>query len=364
MRINLLSRVKFLDKLLFTKHLSVIIKSGIAIFEALESLTDQTRARAFKNVLSAVFKDVQNGQALAVALKKHPRVFDQFYISMVEVGEEAGTLEESLEFLAKQLAKDYALRQKIKGAMMYPALVFIATAVMGGFISLYILPQLVDFFAAFETELPLPTKILLFFANLMKNYGIILAGSFLAFSFLGYLIIRSKHIKPVWHKLILKAPLFGNLLAYGQLARFSRNLGTLLKSGVPISRGLKTTSQTLNNLAYKNSLKIAQSEVSKGKPLATSLEMTKSYADRHVFLSTELYPGIVTKMVAVGEKTGKLEETLLYLSEFYEDEIDEFSKNLTTILEPVLLITIGLVVGFVALAIISPIYELTGSIRR
>jgi len=353
-QIKIFSKISHLDRLLFTKHLFTMIKAGIPITEALESLTDQAKSPALKEVLTNVLADIDNGQSLAKSLGKYPKDFNQFYISMIEIGEEAGTLEKNLEFLAQQLTKDYQLRKKIQAAMLYPTVVFAATVIMGGFIALGVLPKLVTFFSAFEIELPFTTKILLWFANLMKNYGIVLFLAFFAFTFLFSLFLKLPKIKPWWHKKILTFPLFGNLLAYAQLARFSRNLGTLIKSGVPIIKSLDTTADTLSNLKFKNDLKEIGQILSQGKSIGSALE-SKKFSQ---------FPPLVAKMVSVGEKTGKLEDTLIYLAEFFEDEIDTVSKNLTTILEPILLLSIGLIVGFVALAIISPIYELTGSIRR
>lgn len=353
-QITFLSRVSFVEKVTFTKHLATMVKAGIPLAEALDSLTQNTKSTAFQAILKSVLADVQNGQSLAGSLKKHPRVFDQFYTSLVAVGEESGSLEKSLDFLAKQLAKDYSLRKKIQGALMYPALVFVATFVMGGFISLVILPQLVGFFAAFNTQLPLSTRILLWFANLMKNYGLIIFAGIGLISGLFYFIVHLPKIKPAWDAAILKFPLFGGLIAYGQLARFSRNLGVLLQTGVPVDRSLDVTANTLSNLKFKNDLLEVSQSLSRGKSIGSALDNRK-YPE---------FPSIVSKMIAVGEKTGKLDESLLYLGDFYEDEIDIISKNLTTVLEPILLLSIGLVVGFVALAIISPIYELTGSIRK
>lgn len=352
--IQIFSKVPFLDKLLFTKHLATMVKAGIPIAEALATLVDQTKSKVFKKVLAGVLADVENGQSLAKSLEKFPKVFDRFYTSLIEIGEESGTLEENLDFLAKQLAKNYALRKKIQAAMLYPGLVFTATFIMGGFIALFVLPKLVDFFSAFEIELPITTKILLFFANTMKNYGVLIFAGLVLFLFVSSLILHLPKVKPWWHKVILKFPLFGEMLAYGQLARFARNLGTLIKSGVPVTKSLETTAATLNNLKFQTDLEEINQYLTKGKNIGDALD-NKKYAE---------FPPLVSKMVSVGEKTGKLEDTLLYLGDFYEDEIDNISKNLTTILEPVLLISIGLVVGFVALAIISPIYELTGSIRR
>jgi len=352
--IDFTNNVSFQEKVFFTKHLAVMLKSGINIVEALKVLVDQTPSAGLKKVLNNVVADVKNGQSLAKALEKHPHVFDNFYINLVKVSEESGTLDEGLSFLSKQLAKDYSLRQKIKTAMLYPGLIFTATIIMGGFISLFILPQLVDFFSSFDVELPMATKILLYFANLMKNHGMAILGGFCIFSILIYFFIRLPFILPLWHRMILNIPLIGKVILYGQLAGFSRNLGVLIKSGLSITNSIETTAKTLNNITYVRALTFAQEQVTKGKSLASVLES----------FPKKIFPGLVVKMVAVGEKSGSLEESLMYLGDFYEEEIDNISKNLTTILEPILLIFIGLVVGFVAIAIISPIYELTGSIRR
>lgn len=359
--LTIFSHVSFLDRLLFTKHLSVMVRSGITIAEALEALVGQTKSTGFRPVLASVLADVENGKSLAQALAKHPRVFDQFYVSLIEVGEESGTLEENLDFLGNQLKKDYSLRQKIQGALLYPGIILVATTVMGGFISLFILPKLVDFFGSFQVKLPLATRILLFFANLMKNYGVLVISGALG-AVVGFLLIlQIPPVKRFWHRLILFTPLFGNLILAGQLARCTRNLGTLLKSGVPLTAGLRITTHTLDNITFKEALTFGEEEVKKGRPLAEALER---FTIRLGTRPAPLVPSLALKMIAVGEKTGKLEETLLYLGDFYDEEIDNFSKNLTTVLEPVLLLTIGLVVGFVAVAIISPIYELTGSISR
>lgn len=347
-------RVSLLDKLIFTKHLAVMIKAGISLSESLEALGEQTRSKTFKRILSAVLADIENGQSLAKSLAKHPQVFDQFYISLIEVGEEAGRLEENLSFLAKHLAKDYNLRKKIQGAMLYPTLVFFAALIIGGFIAFFILPQFVDLFEAFDTELPMATKILLFIANIVKDYNIFIVIAFLAIILLFYLLLKIPSIKFHWHRQVLKLPLFGGFLTAAQLATFSRNLGIQLQSGVPIKRSLEVTSATLSNLKFKADLKEIAEVLAKGKDMGSTLEEKRF----------DEFPPIVAKMVAVGERTGNLGEMLLYLGDFYEEEIDNITKNLTTILEPILLLSIGLVVGFVAIAIISPIYQLTGSIRR
>jgi len=351
---QLLNKISFAEKLFLTKHLATMIKAGIPLGEALETLIDQDQSSSLKKVLQQVVAQVKNGKSLADALRMHPQVFDSFYVSLVAVGEESGTLEESLLFLAEQLGKDYALRQKVQGAMMYPALVFLATFIMGGFISLYILPQLVKFFDAFEFKLPLSTRILLWVANFMKDYGVLFFVSLFILFILGGAVVNLKFIKPLWHSFLLKVPLFGKLMAYSQLARFSRNLGILMKAGLPVQRSLEVTAVTLSNVKFSRHVAEMSETIGKGQNIYQILEK-KQFGE---------FPKLVAKMIGVGEKTGNLDTTLLYLGDFYEEEIDNLSKNLSTILEPILLLGIGLIVGFVALAIISPIYELTGSIRR
>lgn len=346
---QIFNRISFVEKVLLTKHLSIMIKSGILISEALSTLISQTKSKPLRAALSAVLSDIQNGQSLSKSLGQHPHIFDQFYISIIEVGEASGTLEGNLEFLAKQLAKDYAMRKKVQGAMLYPGLIFCSVAAMGAFMSLFILPQLVDFFGAFQIELPLPTRLLLGLAQVMKSYGIaiVLGCALLFFLFLSW--SRSSIGKPVWHRVLLRIPIVGKMVTAINLARFTRNFGTMLKSGVTLVTCLRTTAHTLDNVVYRNILFSAEASVKNGKQLSDALGEYSAI------------PPMVSKMIAIGEKTGKLDEVLLYLGDYYEEEVDEFSRNLSTILEPVLLIGIGIVVGFVAIAIISPIYQLTGS---
>lgn len=343
-----------LEILLFTKHLATMIKAGIPISEALSTLSMQTKSDKFKKILNSILADVDNGQPLAKSLSKFPKVFDKFYVSLIEVSEASGSLDENLDFISKQLAKNYSLKKKIQTAMLYPTIILVAATVMGGFISLFVLPQLVNFFDAFEIELPLATKILLFVANAFKNYGVLIVFGFVGLIALFEFVINLPIVKPKWHSLTLKFPIMGKFISDTQLAQFSRNFGVLIKSGVPISKAIEVTAETLSNLRFKKDLLSIGLSLSQGKNISLAMA-NKRYNE---------FPPLVYKMIEVGEKTGKLDDSLLYLGDYYEEEIDNFSKNLTTILEPILLIVIGLVVGFVALAIITPIYQLTGSIRR
>lgn len=351
---QLFSHVSFLDKLLFTKHLSVMIKSGITVADALDTLASQAKSDAFKNVLFDISRNVKNGQSLAASLGRHAKIFDQFYTSLIEVSEESGTLEQNLSFLATQLAKEYALHQKIQGAMLYPAIVLTAITIVGASMSLFVLPQLIDLFESLDVELPLQTKILLFFAQIMQNYGYLVIGSAVAFVLLFRIFTQLPSIKPHWHSFLLSTPILGPFLQNAQLASMCRNLGVMLKSGVPIRRALDVQHNASTNLVFKEYIADIQKSVAKGK------EIEKELLCEHF---SKISP-IAVRMIGVGEKTGKLDETFLYLGDFFDDEVDNAAKNLSTVLEPIILLVIGSVVGFVALAIISPIYELAGSIKR
>ena len=346
--------VSLQEKVLFTKHLSVMLKAGIPLTEGLEILIAQTRSQSFKRMLEQSYKSLKNGKSLGQSLSQSGKAFNHFYISIIDVGEESGTLEQSLEFLADQLRKEYYLKKKVQGALLYPGIVMSAIVVMGSFIAFFILPQLVGFFGSFNIELPLATKILLGIAKFFQSWGIASAIGLVIFTIAWSFFVRTSHGKPFWHWLLLHVPVLGTIIKDTELVQLCRNLGVLLKSGVPIVRSLETAENTLTNLHFQRALAHVLQEAKKGKSVAEGLQDNKHYQ----------FPLIVIKMIEVGEKTGKLDESLLYLGDYYEEEIDNLAKNLSTILEPILLIIIGLVVAFIALAVISPIYELTGSIRR
>lgn len=352
---NILPRrkVSFKEKLVFTKHIATMINAGIPILDTLETVQEYAKNSYFKTVITTIISDIQNGSSLQFTLKKYPDVFDHFYIGLVEIGETSGTLAENLKFLSEQMTKEYRLRAKIKSALAYPTIILIAMAVMGTFISLFVLPRLVEFFGSFDIDLPLTTQILLNLSILMRDHGILIFTLLFAFSIAFRISISTTKIKPYWHIVLLKLPLVGSLISYGQLASLGRNMSLLLKSGVPAIDALKITSNSLSIIKYKNDLTTVARELDGGKNMGDSFD-NKSFWE---------FPPMVSRMVKVGEKSGKLEDSFNYIGDFYEDEIDNLSKNLSTLLEPFLLVVIGLGVGFLALAIISPIYELTGSIH-
>lgn len=352
--VYILSRVSYVDRLLFTKHIAVMIKSGITLFEAVTILLNQTKSPAFRKVLTAVAGDLDNGKPFAQALRKHPKVFDSFYVSLIEIGEASGTLEENLEYLAQHLSKSYLFRKKVQGAMMYPMIVLTAALVVGIALSLFVLPKLFGLFTQLEVPLPWTTRVLLFFSNMMKNYGIFIVAGLLGFIFFFRYLTTTSFFKPKWHAFLLSVPFVGKIIENIELTSFCRNVGVMLHSGLPIAKVLAIQHEITSNMVFKNYLAHLQRSTDQGETLSKELNSGKY----------KRFPLIAAKMIDVGERTGKLDETLLYLADFFEEEVDDATKNITTVLEPVLLLCIGLVVGFVAMAIISPIYQLTGSIKR
>jgi len=344
---------KQIEKITLTKHLAVMIKAGISLPEALENLSSRSKSGEVNKVLTQIKQKINNGSSFGQALSSYPKNFNEMYRGIVKVGESTGRLDESLGYLADQLNKDYALKKKIKGALMYPGLVFVATLALATFISLFILPKLVDFFSAFDAKLPASTMFLLSLSKFMKNYGFLFFGSVFTALIIIYLIIKIPKIKLWKDRQILRIPFIGHLLVENEVASFSRNLATLIKSGLPIFESLKICASSQTNLEYKRTITSLSNSLEKGSNISDFLKKPACKL---------LFPHLVADMISVGEKTGSIDKSLFYVSEFYEEDIEETAKNLTTILEPVVLVIIGLMVAFLALAIIGPIYQLTGSL--
>lgn len=347
------NKPSFIDKLLFTKHLGVMIKAGIPLVEAMEILQSQTVNPAFRRMLGNILADVRNGQNLTKSLSKHSNVFDGLFQSLIEVGEESGSLEKSFEYLTIQLQKSYEFHRRVQSAMLYPMLIIVVALVMGAGVSMFVLPQMVNLFGSMNIELPVSTKILLGVANFMRDYGLIAVPSFIVAVILFSYLVRSRPIRPLWDRFILRLPVFGLFIRESETATICRNLGLMLKAGLPINKALTVIEQSTNNTVFQLYLKNISLAVNRGRGIGQELS-----SPQYVF-----FPLIVSRMIAVGEKTGRLSEMLTYLADFFEEEVDAMAKNFPVILEPILLTAIAAAVAFIALSIISPIYQFTSSIR-
>lgn len=340
------------EMLFFTKHLSVMLKAGSTLTEALAVLKNQSKGK-LQIVLNEIAGHAEKGFKFSEALEKHPKIFSKIYINMIRVGEESGALEKNLEYLAEQLEKDYDLRQKVIGAMIYPVIIIVGTLILGFSIAIFVLPKIGRIFKTFKVELPLATRILLHISDFFQNYGWwAVFGSIGSIIFL-FLVLRLKFLRPFTHYLILKVPIAKSIAQHSNLAIFARTLGILLKGGITIDEAVKICSGITPNYYYKKFLAHVFGRIKAGDPLAAVLSERKK-----LFTETDI------QIINVGEESGTLTESLNYCASLHEREVDNITRNLTTILEPVLLIVIGLLVGFLALSIITPIYSITGQFRR
>lgn len=347
---SIITGISLTDKTLLTKHMTVMLRSGLTITESVDIAAEQATGN-MKKILTQISAEINAGKTFASGLAKYPRVFSPLYVNIVKVGERSGTLVESLEQLSIQLEKEHELRSKIMQALLYPMIVLFAVLLVGGGISVFVLPRLTSLFAVFQGEIPLATRILLAIVDLLTDYGFIVFPA-LFFGFILFLIlIRLEPVKPIWHAVLVRTPIVAGIVKNVNLAQFCRNLGTLLRSGLPITQSLQIVASATSNRVYKRKIERLLSSIETGK---TMNEVMKGMQ--------RVFPSITTRMINIGEKSGKLDEVLVYLAEFYENEVDQSSKTLQTTLEPILLVVIGLVVGFVMIAIITPIYELTSSI--
>ncbi|MDP3685534.1 MAG: type II secretion system F family protein, partial [bacterium] len=348
------ARASTVERVLLARHLALMLRAGLTVDRAFQILSAQaTHKKGLERALLAVHADIQHGEALSVACARFPKVFPMLFVSILRWGEAGGSLPESLERLAVQLEKDLQLRRSVRGALIYPAIVIGATLILGVVLSTFVLPRLLTVFESFQLDLPLMTRIFLVIARGISQYGVrILAIAVLLLATLTFLS-RLSSVRPPIHRAFLALPVIGRIVRQVNLARTERILGSLIRSGIPIVEALGITSTAVGNLRFQEVLREVLAQAQRGLPISGILSKYP-----------RLFPPIHSQMVAVGEETGKMQEVLLYLADFTEEEVAQMTKNLTTTLEPILLVFVGLVVGGVALAIITPIYQLTGSLTQ
>lgn len=341
-----------LEKVTFSKHLSLMIRAGLPIDESIGVLTEQVKG-PFKKILDAVYETVQSGRPLSEAFAEHPKVFSDFFISAIRAGEQSGTLGESLQDLAEQMTKSFELTRKIRGAMTYPIIVVVAAVTLGMTLALFVLPKIINLFESITVDLPLSTRMLLASSSFMVEHGAIAVPGIIGLSILFWRFLKLKKVRPYSHYVYLHLPFFGKFTKEYNIAIFARTMGTLLRAGINIGEAIQITSNTVRNERFRLALANVREEVEKGVSMASLL------ADH-----PKVFPPLVSHMISVGEKTGRLEETYDYITQFYEDDVDGMAKNLATLMEPVLLIIIGIFVAGITISIIAPIYNFIGNIDR
>lgn len=339
------SSVSLKDKMMFARHLGIMLSSGLSLPKALEVISSQSKNKKFRKLLGEIGIDVKKGTSLADSLLKHP-VFDELSVNMIRVGETGGNIEESLGLLADQLEKEHNLISKVKGAMYYPSVIILVMIAVGIAMMTYVVPKLTTVFEDIKTGLPWSTQIIITSSNYMSNHQwVVLFGTIGLVAGLLF-FFKSPAGKKAASFIFSNIPVIKNVSIKVNNARFARIYSSLTKSGVSVVESLQIISKTLTNEYYREAFRKISEEVQKGKPLHEELA---NYP--------KLFPVLTIQMMEVGEETGKTVDVLLSLAKFYEEEIDQLTKNLSSIIEPVLMVIIGLAVGFFAVSMILPMYS-------
>lgn len=350
-RLNRISifQLSIKDQTFLIKRLSFLIKAGIPVLESLHMIREQTRSKNQIKMLDVVIENVSNGQSLSISLTKFKKMFGDFAINIISFGESSGMLSENLEYLADELKKRQALRKKIISAFIYPTIVTVATLGITGFLMVYLFPKIMPVFTSIHMDLPLSTRMIIFISNFIRQYGFVSIGSLaLIIITFGILIKRNRFVHFYFDKYLLKIPIVGKIIQEYNLANSTRTMGLLLQSGITVSEALPITAKTTTNLAYRKEFENLSIVVNRGEKMSNYLKKKRSF-----------FPDVVTQVISVGERSGNLPNSLIYLSEMYETEVEDFTKNISGLIEPILMIFMGILVGFVAISIITPIYGIT-----
>lgn len=339
------------EKIVFIQNLSIMLKAGIAAPRALKIIAKQTKNKKFQVVVAGLADSVEAGKALYEAMEAYPKIFSYIFISMIKVGEIAGNLDKSLEYLVVQLQREADLKSKTRGAMIYPIVIVCAMIVIGIVMSIFVLPKLISVFEEANVKLPITTRVLIFITHFMSGHPVIALGSTIIIAIVIVVFVKSKGGKRFIESTSVVTPIISGIVKKINMARFSRILSSLLKSGIPIVEGLEVASESLGNHKYREIISEAGQSVKLGKPITEVLAKNE-----------KLFPFIVVQMLEVGEETGTLETILEQLAEHYEADVDTTLKNLSSIIEPLLLLFIGGLVGLLASALILPIYNISQTV--
>lgn len=343
-------RVTLADTATFTRQLATMINAGLPLTEALVLLKSQGKP-ALAEATDRILRDVEGGLSLADALENHPKIFSPVYVSLVRAGESAGVLDNILNRMADNLEAQREFQSKIKGAMIYPIVIVAGMLLVAVIMMIFVIPKLLALYQEFDADLPGATKALISISGLATKFWwvVLLALGGLIYGF------RVYNSRPSGKKKIdelkFKIPVAGKLINQTTLAEFTRTLGLLIGAGVPITEALDISAKTANNLVIEEGIEIANKQVEKGLSLSSAIA------------KNEFFPPIVSQMLSVGEETGKLDEVLLKVSKYFQSESEESLKGLTTAIEPLIMIVLGVGVGFLIIAIILPIYNLTSQIK-
>ena len=341
--------VKTRDVVIFTRQFATMINSGLPLVQALDILSQQTENKILADVTRQVVYDVESGHTLADALRKHPKAFTDLYVNMVAAGGAGGILDTILLRLATFLEKNDAIVRKVKGAMIYPAVIFSVAGIAIAVLLIFVIPTFQSMFASVNLALPLPTRIVIGASNILKNYwwAIIGIAIFSFFAFTRYRATQNGKLQV--DKLMLRLPVLGDLLRKSAVSRFTRTLGTLISSGVSILDGLEITARTAGNMVIHNAVMESRASIAGGETIAQPLQKSK------------VFPPMVISMIAVGEQTGGLDEMLTKIADFYDDEVDAAVGGLMAMMEPLMIVFLGIVVGGMVVAMYLPIFDMVST---
>ena len=348
--INNATLISSKEKQFFVQNLKVMSKSGLPLDKSLKTLAEQTVNTKFKKIITALYKDTEKGIAFQDSLARFKSTFGELFINMVEAGSISGKLDEVLEQIYLQIKKSNELKSRIRSAMTYPIIVLIAMVFIGIGMLIFVIPKITSLFDQMSADLPFATKLLINISNFIIHNGLLSTGLALGIIIAFISFIRSKNGKYLFHGFILKLPIFGPIIKKINLAKFARTLSSLIKTDIPIIKTFEIASKTLNNRHYRQALIDSSKKLKEGATIAKTLS---AYPD--------MFPPVIIQMVSTGEETGQVDSILSELASFYEDEIDQIMKTLPSIIEPVLMVILGVGVAIMAVAIIMPMYSLTQS---
>ncbi|WP_395153074.1 type II secretion system F family protein [Ilumatobacter sp.] len=345
-------KVKKKELMHFTRQLAVFVKAGIPLTDALLTIGDESEDVALRRALGKIIDELRNGGLLSVAAKNHPEVFPEYYVGILQAAELTGRLDESLEALAGYLEREIDTRAKVVSALSYPMVVMVmafgTVLVLAG----YVLPQFKPLFEELGAELPLPTRMMLFVSRFFTDLWFVTAAFFIVQIAVVMFFVKTEKGNVLRDRLVLKIPIISGIVDYAILERFCRILGAMVRAGVPLPEGLKTTTDATSNTVYKERLEVARAQMLEGKGFSQPL------------IDTELFPGAARQMFKVGEETGTLDDQLHVASIYFDRELDSRIKRFTTMFEPIMIVFVGVIVGFVALALVSAMYGVLGGIKE
>lgn len=349
---SLFNRISIKNKALFARQLATMINAGLPIAQSLQTLKEQATNAKFAGILEQILRDIEGGAQLSVSLSKFPNIFHKTELSLIASGEASGTLDKVLLRLADQLEKDYRLNKRVRSALAYPAFIVVVIIGVVSLMIVYVMPQMEDLYKSFNADLPFLTRMMIGLSHFISRFFLPVLVAIIASVFALKQYIARPSGRKAWDTLKLRTPLFKDFLRKVYITRFSRTLSSLVSSGVPLLDSLKIVSDSVGNVVFKEIIEGAAEKVKSGVPLSTPIRESSEF------------PLIVSQMVRVGEQTGELDNMLTNLANYFEEEVDNTVKSFSSILEPVIIVVMGLVVGVLLVAIMMPIYGLSKVLFR